>query len=174
MGESSVVIVKIPWNLRSGGGVVTEAETLVMILSTCCQHCPFCVYWVSTHLVLPRERSTVPYSWPKFKDMFLNWSAGLSSRRRPSLRAAMTKSCSLTEASCARGISKACCVMINICTPRSVTFLRLTQNTRNLEIATNVKYGAKPYARCHPIGNQPQHVRRARPHLERRKLNQRK
>lgn len=70
MGLSSVVMVKMPSNLRSSEGFVTSADIWTLTLWLCEIGKEFggCI----THLVLPRVTVAEPSCSPKVKVMFLN------------------------------------------------------------------------------------------------------
>lgn len=117
MGESSVVMVKMPSKARSGKGLVTSAEMLTRTLDAIqCETEVFIARerrgeraikgcnGLEAHLVFPRRTSATPYSSPNEISSSLNWSKARPSTRRFSWSALRTNCFSLSEGSTSRGI----------------------------------------------------------------------
>ena len=104
MGESSVFMVKMPSNFRSGKGAVMVAEmrvrTLIHYQYTEKKTCVF----RRQYLVFPNVTSTTPYSSPNESSRLRNAARGRPSMRIPSCRAWRMKARSLREGSTSRGM----------------------------------------------------------------------
>ena len=108
MGESSVVTVKMPSNLRSGIGCVMVAEMRAMTLGSNSSVVKIHSFWFGfgrVYLVLPSRTSAIPYSSPKERCMSRKASRARPSSRMFSRRAWRTNERSLRLGSASRGMA---------------------------------------------------------------------